>query len=213
MSITVTTMILGFFILSGPYGLTRSTMAQAQDIRVQRVIDGDTFEVHLRLIGVDTPETRHPRKPVEYYGEDASRFLKNLIQGKRVRIRFGRQRWDRYGRLQVYVFLADGRLVNAMLISEGYARASPYPPNLKYANLFRRLERTARTQRKGLWAGISMGRARSRSLNPPIIGNSKTRKFHVEGGRYYGLMKKSRFRVEFKTEREAIRRGYKKSKR
>jgi len=127
---------------------------------VSRVIDGDTIEVRIagqiekvRLIGVDTPETVHPNKPVEYFGKEASAFTKRLLQGKGVVLRddpMNRDR-DRYHRLLRYVYLENGTLVNAEIIRQGYGFAyTKYPFSLMEE--FRALEREAREKERGLWA-------------------------------------------------------------
>ena len=81
---------------------------------VERVIDGDTLVLkggeRVRLIGVDTPETVHPQKPVEYFGKEASKFTRGMAEGKRVRLEYeqGAPQKDRYGRTLAYVYLANG---------------------------------------------------------------------------------------------------------
>ena len=183
--------------------------ASSQKVKVLSVTDGDTFKIGVRLIGVDAPETRHPRKPLQFFGKEASDFLRKFIQGKTVRLKLGRAPTDKYGRLLGYVFLPNGVFVNAHLVSEGYAQASPYPPNLKYADLFRELERRARARRKGMWSRLQS----KADPRPPVVGNRKTRVYHTPGGLYYELMLRSRFREDFSSEEEAIRKNYKKSKR
>lgn len=123
---------------------------------VKRVIDGDTIELEsgesIRLIGIDTPETVHPNKPVEYFGKEASDFTKKIAEGKRVKLEYDAQTKDTYGRILAYVFLEDGTFLNAKLVEFGYAKVSTYPPNVKYSELFLQLQRLAREQRRGLWA-------------------------------------------------------------
>ena len=121
---------------------------------VKRVIDGDTIELtngeSVRLIGGDTPETKHPYKPVEYFGEEAYRFTKRMVEGKKVRLEFDWQERDRYGRLLAYVYLMDGRFVNAEIIKQGYGHAyTKYP--FKFLEEFRHYEREARGNKIGLW--------------------------------------------------------------
>src|SRR5439155_26557732 len=107
------------------------TAAPREDRRqlrtVVRVVDGDTIvldgDEKVRLIGVDTPETVHPRKPVERFGHDASAFTRRLLQGERVALGFDQQRTDRYGRTLAYVYLTDGRLANEEIIRQGYGHA------------------------------------------------------------------------------------------
>ena len=125
---------------------------------VIRVVDGDTIEVRLdgraedvRLIGVDTPETVKPDTPVQCFGPRASHFTKRSLTGKRVRLVFGVERRDIYGRLLAYVYL-DGRFFNPTLVRRGLARSLTIPPNDRFAPLFRRLELAAARAGRGLWS-------------------------------------------------------------
>jgi len=99
--------------------------------RVARVIDGDTFELEngevVRLIGIDTPETVHPNKAVEYFGKEASGFARNLLEGETITLEYDQDRRDKYGRTLAYAFL-DDLFVNAELVKQGYAHAyTKYP--------------------------------------------------------------------------------------
>jgi micrococcal nuclease len=121
---------------------------------VTRAVDGDTIVLanndRVRLIGVDTPELHHPRKPVQFYAEEAYQFTQKIVEGKTVRLEYDWQRRDRYGRLLAYVYLPDGTFLNAELIRQGYGHAyTKYP--FKYLDEFRQLEREARENGKGLW--------------------------------------------------------------
>ncbi|MHB8918681.1 MAG: thermonuclease family protein [Desulfocucumaceae bacterium] len=127
-------------------------------VRVARVIDGDTFEIanrgkpeRVRLIGVDTPESVKPDSPVEPYGIEASKYTKELIGGKMVRLEFDVQERDKYGRLLAYVYLEDGTMVNAKLLEEGMAVIMTIPPNVRMADTFLKIQRKAREEKKGLW--------------------------------------------------------------
>jgi micrococcal nuclease len=128
--------------------------------RVLRVIDGDTIEVELagkaetvRLIGVDTPETRHPRKPVQAFGKEATAFTRQMVEGKEVRLEFDVQPRDKYGRLLGYVYVGD-TMLNAELVRQGYAQVATYPPNVKYQERFLALQREAREAGRGLWGKV-----------------------------------------------------------
>lgn len=121
---------------------------------VQRVVDGDTLLLgtgeRVRLIGVDTPETKHPNKPVEFFGREAAAFTKRLAEGKRVKLEYGQadahiQHKDRYGRTLAYVFLEDGTLLNAQIIWQGYGFAYTQFPFSRMEE-FRRLERGSRDE-------------------------------------------------------------------
>jgi micrococcal nuclease len=126
---------------------------------VERVVDGDTLLLQsgerVRLIGVDTPETKHPSKPVQYFGKEASAFTRRIVERKRVRLEFdqanaARGHKDRYGRTLAYVFLEDGTLLNAEIIKQGYGHAYTQFP-FSHLEEFRQLEREAREQGRGLW--------------------------------------------------------------
>jgi len=128
------------------------------EARVTRVIDGDTIEVSLRgqiykvrYIGIDTPETVHPSKPVQCFGKEASAKNSELVAGKVVRLEKDVSETDRYGRLLRYVWVGD-TLVNDYLVRQGYAYASTYPPDVKYADRFAQAQREARQNNRGLWA-------------------------------------------------------------
>jgi micrococcal nuclease len=138
--------------------LTAAVAAQQgarQTYRVSRVVDGDTIILDtigpVRLIGVDTPETVDPRRPVQRFGKEASAFTKRLLTGKDVRVEYDWNRKDGYNRTLAYIYLVDGTFVNAELIRQGYGFAyTKYP--FKYAAKFRTLERQAREKGVGLWA-------------------------------------------------------------
>jgi endonuclease YncB( thermonuclease family) len=127
--------------------------------KVQRVTDGDTFVAsvkgrreRIRVIGVDTPESVAPNRPDEPFGEEASDFAKRYLDGETVRLAGDAEPRDRYGRMLAYVWLADGTFWNALLVAEGYAQQLTIPPNVTYADLFRRLVGEARREDRGLWA-------------------------------------------------------------
>jgi micrococcal nuclease len=121
---------------------------------VMKVIDGDTVALSngktVRLIGVDTPETVHPTKPVQHFGKEASAFTKRLVEGKTVRLEYDQQHTDKYDRTLAYVYLMDGRMVNAEIIQQGYGFAYVKYP-FKYMEEFRSYEREAREAGRGLW--------------------------------------------------------------
>lgn len=124
---------------------------------VVRAVDGDTIEVRIggriedvRYIGVDTPETVKPDTPVQCFGPRASSFNHHLVERRWVRLVFGVERRDIYGRLLAYVHLGH-RFVNASLVRRGLARSLTIPPNDRFAPLFRRLELRAARAGRGLW--------------------------------------------------------------
>jgi len=124
---------------------------------VVRAIDGDTIEARIdgeledvRYIGVDTPETVKPGTPVQCFGPQAHRFNGRLVTHRRVRLVFGVERRDVYGRLLAYVYLGR-RFVNAELARRGFARTLTIPPNDRFARRFERLQTGAARTGRGLW--------------------------------------------------------------
>jgi micrococcal nuclease len=134
-----------------------------QFLKVKQVVDGDTIVTEtgerIRLIGVDTPENGYAsKKPTERFGKEAAEFTRRMVEGKRVRLEYDQANAVRgytdttpQKRILAYVFLEDGTLLNAEIIRQGYGYAlSKYP----FARMeeFRRLEREARENRRGVWA-------------------------------------------------------------
>lgn len=126
---------------------------------VTKVVDGDTIDLEtgqvVRLIGIDTPETVDPRRPVGCFGKEASNETKSLLTNKKVILQKDVSEVDKYKRLLRYVYLPldNGQIlfVNDYLIREGFAKVLTYPPDVKYNEQFRQAERKAREESKGLW--------------------------------------------------------------
>ncbi|KKR51019.1 MAG: WD40 domain protein beta Propeller [Candidatus Curtissbacteria bacterium GW2011_GWA1_40_16] len=135
-----------------------SQVLGSQTVTVTAVIDGDTIEIEggqrIRYIGINTPETVDPRKPVECFGREASNKNKELVAGKSVRLEKDISETDKYRRLLRYVFIGDV-FVNDYLVRQGYAYASSYPPDVKYQNQFNQAEREAKINGRGLWSTCS----------------------------------------------------------
>jgi endonuclease YncB( thermonuclease family) len=126
---------------------------------VSSVVDGDTLKIDwngktesIRLIGVDTPETVHPNKPVQEYGKEASDFTKNALTGATIYVELDVEERDRYGRLLGYVYTEDGAMFNARLVAEGYGQVATFPPNVRWVSLFQALQTDARENSRGLWS-------------------------------------------------------------
>jgi len=148
--------VIALFVLR-PWETNPSTGTASVNAQVIRVVDGDTIEARIvgqvedvRLIGIDTPETVKPGTPVQCFGPRASHFTKRLLTGRRVRLVFGVERRDVYGRLLAYVYLGR-RFVNPILIRRGLARSLTIPPNDRFAPRFTRLELAAGRTGRGLW--------------------------------------------------------------
>ena len=126
---------------------------------VVRVIDGDTVVLRLqgavetvRLIGVDTPETVHPTKPVECFGPEASAFTHSTLKPKtQVRVQRDVEARDRYQRLLDYLYLIDGTFINQELLRLGFARTLSIAPNTAFSAKFASIETAARENQIGLW--------------------------------------------------------------
>lgn len=138
------------------------------DITVKRVVDGDTLLLEngerVRLIGIDTPEMHESEKlnrdsrrsgedisAIKRLGRRSYEFTKRLVEAKQVSLEFDVEKYDKYKRLLAYVYLKDGTFVNAEIVKQGYASLMTYPPNVKYADLFRQLYQEARENKRGLW--------------------------------------------------------------
>jgi micrococcal nuclease len=127
-------------------------------VTVSRVVDGDTIEVspavggidEVRLIGIDTPETKDPAEGIEPYGPEASAFATDELSGQSVDLEFDVEREDQYGRLLAYVYVG-GEMFNEVLLEEGYAQDYPYPPNTRYADRFEEAQEVARAGGLGIW--------------------------------------------------------------
>lgn len=134
--------------------------AQPGLYRITRFDDGDTIAVDMngrnetiRFIGVDTPETHDPRKAVQCFGKAAAGFTRQFIGGSNVRLEADplNTNRDRYNRLLRYVYLPDGRLVNAEIIKQGYGFAYLGFPFSKSED-FAQYQRKARENERGLWS-------------------------------------------------------------
>jgi micrococcal nuclease len=131
--------------------------------RVTRVVDGDTIRVEVdgeefrvRYIGIDTPETVDPRRPVQCFGQEASERNRQLVEGKVVGLEKDVSETDDFDRLLRYVWVEDTS-VNAALVEEGFALANTYPPDVRYADLFVSLQTQARENSRGLWGEVCAG--------------------------------------------------------
>ncbi|KYH30571.1 thermonuclease precursor [Moorella mulderi DSM 14980] len=196
------------------------------------VAGGDTLHVKIngreekvRLIGVNTPEIAHPDLGIkeEPYGKEAAAYTQKRLAGKQVYLELDVGERDKYGRMLAYVWLEKpandseaevrAKMYNAELLLNGYAQVMTVPPNVKYADLFVKLQREAREAGKGLW-----GAAVTAPVSAPAyggksgsvakyIGNSSSKKFHYPDCRWAKEIS-PRNRVEFTSRQEAINAGY-----
>lgn len=144
-----------------------------EEVRVVRVVDGDTIEVlingkpePIRYIGIDTPETVDPRKPVQCFGIEASKKNKEFVEGKMVRLEKDITDRDKYSRLLRYIWVGD-TLINEALVAQGFAKSYSYPPDVKYQDRFVAAEKKAREDKLGLWTACT-------SATLPALPSSET---------------------------------------
>jgi micrococcal nuclease len=213
----------------------------AEEGTLVRVVDGDTVDVEVqgraervRLIGLDTPETRHPRRPVECFGREATAKAESLLppglplelesdptQGNR----------DKYGRLLRYVWLPDGRNVAEVMIAEGYGFEYTYALPYRHMDGFKAAQREARAAERGLWAPNTCDGKPVPPRGPPrradpdafaaaaahpcasgqVKGNRNSGIYHAPDQRHYP---RTRANVEcFDSEGEAVAAGFRRAKR
>jgi micrococcal nuclease len=215
-----------------------STAPGRESARVVRVVDGDTIDVELggatlrvRYIGVDTPETVDPRRPVGCFGQEASDSNKALVDGMQVELEKDVSETDSFGRLLRYVYVG-GEMVNEVLVREGYAQVSTFPPDVKYVDRFLAAQREAREADRGLWGAcveptptiaVDGSACPEGCVSPPAgcavkgnISQSTGEKiYHVPGGAFYDatVISPSGGERWFCTEAEAVANGWRKSQR
>lgn len=177
-SIVLTLLLAGAVWLGQRQGLIDKPAAKIPPpgtYTVSSFEDGDTITVDMngtpervRMIGVDTPETQDPRVPVQCYGKAASQFTKQLIGSSPVRLEADptNTNRDRYNRLLRYVYLPDGRLVNAEIIRAGYGFAYTLFPFEKLEE-FRGYESQAREQNLGLWGNCNINEQDQKKTTNP----------------------------------------------
>jgi micrococcal nuclease len=128
--------------------------------RVVRITDGDTVRVDIeggakdvavRYIGMDTPETKEPGKPVQPFGPEASADNEKLVANRRVCMEKDVSESDRYGRLLRVIWREDGLMVNRQLVLDGLAVLETVPPDVKYVEVFREAQADARARQAGMW--------------------------------------------------------------
>ena len=132
---------------------------------VARVLDGDTFDIRvgkkivtIRMLGIDTPETVDPRRPAECFGTEASAETKRLLSGRFVRLQLSPKREvrDKYGRYLAYTYLDNGLSINEHLIKKGYAREYTYGSAYSLRDEFRKLQKEAVKNKRGLWGACDV---------------------------------------------------------
>ncbi len=156
---------LGYFP-SGGVASSQTATSTGEYYDVVRVVDGDTFvasvdgkEEKVRLIGINTPETVDPRKPVQCFGKQASDEAKKILEGKKVLLESDptQSKYDKYGRLLAYAHTNDGIFFNEFMIANGYAYEYTYDVPYEYQSDFKEKESEARAANAGLWNPTTCG--------------------------------------------------------
>lgn len=206
-------------------------------VKVSRVIDGDTIEVEggekIRYIGIDTPETVDPRKPVQCFGVESFNKNKELVEGKEIRLEKDVSERDKYNRLLRYVYVGD-IFVNLELIKQGFAYSYSYPPDIKYQDQFVKAQQEARKVKRGLWSICQESTQTQTSTTPQTqtqtqnqtnnssgsctikgnISSTNEKIYHLIGCGSYNQTKIDEGRGErwFCSEQEAVTAGWRKAK-
>lgn len=217
--------LLSLLLLSGC--IPAPSDSSKETVEVVEVVDGDTIRIIwegkeklVRYLLVDTPETNHPRLGKQPYGEEATAYNKQLIEGKEVSIEFDiGERYDDYGRLLAYVY-ADGERIQDKLLEQGLARvAYVFPPNTRYLEELELAEQTAKEELLGVWQydyyvtenGFDSSRYDQAESDCDIKGNINRegkKIYHVPEGRYYSQTNPEEW---FCSEKEAEAAGFRKS--
>lgn len=204
----------------------------AKFYRVTKVVDGDTIDVlmdgkteRVRLLGINTPESVDPRRPVECFGREASAKAKEWLDGRSVRLEYdeSQDRRDKYGRLLAYVYRDDGFFYNLEIIKAGYAYEYTYFLPYEFQAEFKAAQKDAETKERGLWApaacasAITKIQAASSTAGGCLIkGNINSKKekiYHLPGCTYYKntIIDEANGEKWFCTEAEAVAAGWRKA--
>lgn len=179
---------------------SKNNTANFVKAQIVHVSDGDTVTARIgnnkykiRMIGVDTPETVHPSKPVGFYGKEASNFTKSQLSGREVYLEKDVSDTDRYYRSLRYIWLelpknlanptfeeVRDKMYNGILLRDGYGALATFPPNVKYLDYFRKLAQTAAREERGLYNKAerekfeAYGPSESKETSKPSQGQSNS---------------------------------------
>ncbi|MYL34716.1 nuclease [Pontibacillus yanchengensis] len=159
---TILALVLTGCASESPSPSTTSSQSEHEEriqAEVVKIIDGDTISVKIngkkdtvRMLLIDTPETKHPSQPVQPFGPEATAFAKKRLNNKHISLEIGTTKRDKYDRLLAYVYV-DGTMYNKKVVAKGLARVGyVYPPNDKYIEQLRGAEEKAQIEHKGIWS-------------------------------------------------------------
>lgn len=164
-----------------------SSRINREKAKVAKVIDGDTIKLEdgrvVRYIGIDTPETVHPSKPIQCYGQEASDKNRALVEGKEIEMEKDISETDKYDRLLRYIWVGN-IFVNEYLVREGFAQSSTYPPDVKYQDKFIEAQRQAREESKGLWGDYCRTATPLPTASQPSINQPDTTAYNCSSNTY-----------------------------
>lgn len=146
--------------------------------KVSKIIDGDTIEIDLdgkaervRMIGINTPESVDPNRPVECLGKEAALEARKLLEGKQIRLKadISQDDRDKYNRLLRYVWTKEGLFYNLEILKRGLAKEYTYQKAYDYQQEFRAAETAAKNANKGLWSKTACEQQKT-IAQPKILG-------------------------------------------
>ena len=200
--IAITVVVLILFLL-------QQTGSADSWYQVKWVVDGDTLVLQdgqkVRYIGINAPELASDDHEAEPYGDASKKFNARLVDRKKLRLEFDKERFDQYKRLLAYVFLKDGTFVNAEILSNGYAYLLQSRPNLKYDAILLQSQRSAMSAKRGIWQNW-------KEHKNTVVGNKNSRRFHLPTCPY-GRQIKPQNRIVFQKKWDAYWEGYAPAKR
>jgi len=175
---------------------------------VRWVNDGDTVVLsngkRVRYIGINAPEIDHEDQKAQPYGYQARSFNKELVMSKRIRLEYGVERYDRYGRLLAYIFLQDDSFINARLLQAGLAFCLFRKPNVTYDIILLKAQQDAMKLKNGLWRNWN-------EKENKYIGNRGSRRFHIPACPFADRIKLKN-KTTFFSKWDAFKQGYAPSK-
>ncbi|MEE8398695.1 MAG: thermonuclease family protein, partial [Desulfobacterales bacterium] len=171
-------LFLGLIIAPG------ESQCEDDGYKVRIVVDGDTIILlhgqRVRYIGIDAPEIQQEHGGGEPYGDKALALNRKLVSSRKVKLEFGKKRYDRYRRLLAYVFRSDGLFVNREMLFQGYAHYLAVEPEGPYARVLLQAQRDAMSVGKGMWKH----RRGERGREGRYVGNRKSKRFHLSSCRF-----------------------------
>jgi endonuclease YncB( thermonuclease family) len=151
--------LVGFVLHFSAFGFNcdSNTLSPPESVKVKWVYDGDslllTDKRKIRIIGIDTPETKHHRQKAQAYGAKAREALRALLKqlDYQVELRYGKERKDKYKRTLAHVYLPDGTNISNWLLEQGFAKTLAFPPNIALAKCYKKSEEVAQKQLLKIW--------------------------------------------------------------